>query len=233
MVCVGLIEIGCSQAPSLAESIRVEIRRRFKAYQKKKAAKTNVKQMDDDANDNDEADEEVEDDTLGALREINLEYRAKVGKEKAREGISQLHLRKLLADKEVPESQVDYMFSKYINHEEEDDAGEEGDDDDYDAFEEAERMEEAEKKKGMSVQCGGVGMNIALLDKDGDGILDTEERQIEAQEKLEELATMISQRDKALEKRETETSARAEKIQADVVEMKRMLQALVTGAKPS
>ena len=126
LVCVGLIEIGCSQAPSLAESIRVEIRRRFKAYQKKKAAKTNVKQMDDDANDNDEADEEVEDDTLGALREINLEYRAKVGKEKAREGISQLHLRKLLADKEVPESQVDYMFSKYINHEEEADAGEEG-----------------------------------------------------------------------------------------------------------
>ena len=221
-------------APSLPESLTIELNRRYKKWKKANKAKAgnDVKQMDGDVEDQ-EVDDEIEDDTLGSLREINIEYRTAAGKEKARQGISQLQLRKMLDDHEVPESQIDYLFSKYINHEEEDDAGEEGDDDDYDAFEEAERMEEAEKKKGMSVQCGGVGMNIALLDKDGDGILDTEERQIEAQEKLEELATMISQRDKALEKRETETSARAEKIQADVVEMKRMLQALVTGAKPS
>jgi hypothetical protein len=75
-------------------------------------------------------DEEIEDDTLGNLREVNIEWRLLVGKEPARRGIPQYKLRAMLAERGVEQLQIDAIFAQFINHEDLPQSDEEGDDDD-------------------------------------------------------------------------------------------------------
>lgn len=215
-------------APSLFDSIQDEYERRARVAKRQKAASAYAKTLDadgdgiaDDAAE--EADDDIDDSTLGALREINIEYRLTVGNEKAKEGISQMQLKELLVLKEVPGPQIDFLFATYINIVEEDEGEEEDDDDeDYDAFEEAEKMEEAKKKAEGSFRGGG-GVLGSVLDADGDGILDSEERAIEATEKIKELI----EKEKLAEKRdraETRMAELQQGIQSDLLEMRKMLQ---------
>ena len=136
------------EAPSLLASLQAEFKRRAKlkktrrskGIERSKALKNNEVT---DIDSSDSEDDEVEDDTLGALREINVEHRLTVGTQKAREGISQTSLREQLAKHGVPESQTEFLFAQYINVEEEE---EEEDNDDYDAFKEAEQIEVRSRK---------------------------------------------------------------------------------------
>ena len=199
-------------APSLLESFQDEIARRNKA---KKAP-----HVDHDGDGElDEPDDEIEDDTLGALREISIAYRNLVGREMARVGISQLRLREMLTGHDVPHSQIDYLFSKYVNPVEEDE-GDDEDDDDYNAFEEAEALEEEAKQKAKEMESGH---GAFAPDADGDGICDTEERAIEAKEKLEKLKAKLENREKELVARDLELSKMQADVQAEVAEMRNFL----------
>lgn len=82
------------------------------------------------------------------------------------------------------------------------------------------------KRSRFCLLAGGAGIDIALLDKDGDGMLDSEEAILEAKKKIDELGSMMKQHEAALVEREQATVARQVAVNADVAEMKLMLKAM-------
>merc|ERR1719231_1818085 len=137
-----------------------------------------------------------------------MEFRAEVGREKAKGGMAQVELRKrLLADKHISDAQVELFFSKYINHAAQA-KEEEGEDSDYDVFEEAEEMEEDRSKHK--------GRTAVIRDSVRQDITVDAATPVR---KLDELAA-------ALEKREKESAAREATLQAELSEMKQLLQTL-------
>ena len=219
-------------ASSLPESLSIEVQRRYKKWMKHRtSAGSAVKQEGDGDDDDVEEVDFIDDDTMGALHEINIEFRAAVGRDVARGGMPQAQLREKLEQRGVPAPQADFLFCKYINREEEMDAGDEmdqDDDDDYDVFEEADRMEAEATAKAESEAGGGGGFGSSkfggfMADNDGDGVPDSEELAIETKQKLQELAVALAKREAALVQREAEAAARTEHMRAEVAELKQQL----------
>ena len=109
--------------------------------------------------------------------------------------------------------------------------------DDYDAFEEAEEMEdEAERQAkawssvhvlhGGNIVLHAGGGSMLALDADGDGIDDLQEHAIEAKEAVVELRTAVEMPEDALVERDMEMDQLYKDLQATVSAMKPMLSEL-------
>jgi hypothetical protein len=169
-------------------------------------------------------DEEIEDDTLGHLREVNIEWRLLVGKETARKGIPQYKLRAMLAERGVEQLQIDAMFGKFINHEDlpqSDDEGEGDEDDNYLNDDSEEEVEEAEAEPEKWASTRSTRAEPPIVDA-------IARQTSESVAQISKLQETIAKRETELMEREAHMEKREDDMAKELAEIKDMLKSIAS-----